>query len=28
VASNYVTETSSPLDALESLDLLALPPKS
>jgi len=28
VASNYVTETSSPLDALESLDLLAPPTKS
>lgn len=28
VASNYLTETSSPLDALESLDLLTPPPKS
>ena len=28
VASNYLTETSSPLDALESLDLLAPPPRS
>jgi len=28
VASNYVTETSSPLDAIEGLDLLAPPTKS